>query len=86
MNIKNSLKLSVSLRYMSIFLIVSLFILLISCTIIFILGVFESIFFSSEHVFAPLFPTCILILYLNFIAFWFMDKLFSINSNKIKNI
>ena len=84
MNIKNSLKISANLRYMSIFLIVSFVILFISCTVTFILAVFEEMFFSSEHVFFPLVPTYILILFLNFYAFWFIDKMFSINSNKIK--
>lgn len=83
MNIKKSLKLSVTLEYILTFLMVSCGILSIGFLINFILSFFEVIVFSSSTLFFPLIFPSFLILYFNVIAVWLIEKIVLSSNNKI---
>lgn len=83
MNIKKSLKLSVTLEYILTFLMVSCGILSIGFLINFILSFFEVIVFSSSTLFFPLMFPFFLILYFNVIAVWLIEKIVLSSNNKI---
>ena len=83
MNIKKSLKLSVTLEYILTFVMVSCGILSIGFLINFILSFFEVIVFSSSTLFFPLIFPSFLILYFNVIAVWLIEKIVLSSNNKI---
>ena len=83
MNIKKSLKLSVTLEYILTFLMISCGILSIGFLINFILSFFEVIVFSSSTLFFPLMFPFFLILYFNVIAVWLIEKIVLSINNKI---
>lgn len=83
MNIKKSLKLSVTLEYMLAFLTVSFVILFTGFLVNLILSFFEEMLFSSSTLFFPLIFPYFVILYCNFLVIWCTYKTVSISNNKI---
>lgn len=82
MNIKKSLKLSVTLEYILAFLTVSFVILFTGFLVNLILSFFEEMLFSSSTLFFPLIFPYFVILYCNFLVIWCTYKTVSISNNK----
>lgn len=82
MNIKKSLKLSVTLEHILAFLTVSFVILFTGFLVNIILSFFEEILFSSSTLFFPLILPYFLIVYCNFLVMFFTYNVVSTSNNK----
>ena len=81
MNIKKSLKLSVTLEHILAFLTVSFVILFTGFLVNIILSFFEEILFSSSNLFSLILPY-FLIVYCNFLVMFFTYNVVSTSNNK----
>lgn len=81
MNIKKSLKLSVTLEYILAFLTVSFVILFTGFLVNIILSFFESILFSSSNLFSLILPYFIIV-YCNFLLVFFTYNVVSTSNDK----
>ena len=85
MNIKKSLKLSVTLEYILAFLTVSFVILFTGFLVNIILSFFESILFSSSNLFSLILPYFIIV-YCNFLLVFFTYNVVSTSNDKKTSI